>query len=103
MSEMKETMNAELQEMIRTLEKANNALSRIFNVEEGETVQERADRTNPYLLNTKKEGEDDSISWGELAELTHATQVERFGWCGCEDQGTLVYMDCPKREGESNE
>lgn len=24
---------------------------------EGETVQERADRTNPYLLTTKKEGE----------------------------------------------
>jgi hypothetical protein len=43
----------------------------------------------------------DSISWGELANLTHATQVERFGWCGCEDQGTLVYMDCPIREGES--
>jgi hypothetical protein len=28
---------------------------------------------------------DDAISWGELAELTHATQVERFGWCICED------------------
>jgi hypothetical protein len=25
--------------------------------EEGETVQERADRTNPYLLTTEKEGE----------------------------------------------
>ena len=79
---MKKNMEAELQEMIRTLEKANGALARIFNVEEVE---------------------DDSISWGELAELTHATQVERFGWCGCEDQGTLVYMDCPIREGESNE
>jgi hypothetical protein len=40
----------------------------------------------------------DSISWGELAELTHATQVERFGWCSCEDSGTLVYMDCPEKE-----
>jgi hypothetical protein len=36
MSEMKNTMNEELAEMIRTLEKANSALSRIFNVEEGE-------------------------------------------------------------------
>lgn len=34
---MKETMNAELEEMIRTLEKANGALARIFNVEEGES------------------------------------------------------------------
>lgn len=37
----------------------------------------------------------DVIYWSELAELNHATQVERFGWCGCEDEGTLVYMDCP--------
>ena len=43
---------------------------------------------------------EDSISWGELAELTHATQVERFGWCICEDtdgEGQLA-DDCP-REG----
>ena len=26
-----------------------------------------------------------SISWGELAELTHESQVELFGWCSCED------------------
>jgi hypothetical protein len=47
-------------------------------------------------------GFDESISWSELAELTHATQVERFGWCMCEDSGTFNYTDCPK-EGESNE
>jgi hypothetical protein len=33
---MKETMEQELAEAIRTLEKANGALARIFNVEEGE-------------------------------------------------------------------
>lgn len=37
MSEMRETMNEELAEMIRTLERANSALARIFNVEEGES------------------------------------------------------------------
>ena len=39
----------------------------------------------------------ESISWAELAELTHATQVERFGWCICEDpeQGQLA-DDCPR-------
>ena len=43
--------------------------------------------------------EEGSISWGELAELTHATQVERFGWCICEDpeQGQMA-EDCPTRE-----
>ena len=42
-----------------------------------------------------------SISWGELAELTHATQVERFNWCSCEDNegNENPYADCPK-EGE---
>jgi hypothetical protein len=40
----------------------------------------------------------ESISWSELAELTHATQVERFNWCSCEDSGTLVYLDCPEKE-----
>ena len=39
---MKEQMEAELQEMIRTLEKANGALARIFNVE-GEEGDERTE------------------------------------------------------------
>ena len=37
----------------------------------------------------------DTISWSELAELTHATQVERFHFCGCEE-GEGWYSDCPK-------
>ena len=45
------------------------------------------------------------MSWSELAELTHATQVEYFDWCPCEDADGMetVYPDCPSREGESNE
>lgn len=46
--------------------------------------------------------EGEGISWSELAELTHVTQLERFGWCMCEDSGTFNYTDCPT-EGESNE
>jgi hypothetical protein len=44
----------------------------------------------------------ESISWAELAELTHATQVERFDWCPCEDADGMetVYPDCPSREEE---
>ena len=44
----------------------------------------------------------DSISWGELAELTHATQVERFNFCGCEDNegNENPYTDCPKSEAQ---
>ena len=29
----------------------------------------------------------ENISWGELANLTHAESVERVGWCICEDEG----------------
>ena len=39
-----------------------------------------------------------SISWGELALLTHATQVEKFNWCGCEEQEYFPYDDCPRQE-----
>ena len=39
----------------------------------------------------------DSISWSELAELTHATQVAKFNFCMCEDNEGQEnpYTDCP--------
>ena len=39
----------------------------------------------------------ESISWAELAELTHATQVEKFNFCTCEDNegNENPYKDCP--------
>jgi formylmethanofuran dehydrogenase subunit E len=48
----------------------------------------------------RKRMSNETISWGELAELTHATQVERFGWCICEGtngEGQLA-DDCPREE-----
>lgn len=38
-----------------------------------------------------------SMSWGELADLTHETQVAAFGWCSCEDNDgdDMPYDDCP--------
>jgi len=54
---MQELMKREQEEMLVTINRANSALMRIFKIEEGESLQERADRTNPYLL--KKEGEDE--------------------------------------------
>ena len=38
-----------------------------------------------------------SMSYGDLADLDHETQVEIFGWCGCEDSDPQ-YDDCPKGE-----
>ena len=40
-----------------------------------------------------------SISWSELAQLTHAKQVKRFNFCMCEDmedRTELPYADCPR-------
>jgi len=42
--------------------------------------------------------DENSISWGELAELTHATQVEQFYFCLCEEQEQFPYDDCPRGE-----
>ena len=38
------------------------------------------------------------LSWGELANLTHKTQVEQFNFCLCEDiadDQDTPYADCP--------
>ena len=47
-----------------------------------------------YLTTDPRE---ESISWGELAKLTHATQVEKFNFCTCEDNEGKEnpYKDCP--------
>ena len=44
---------------------------------------------------------EESISWSELAELTHETQVYKFGWCMCEDTEPheYPYNECPKTGG----
>lgn len=48
---MKETMDQELAEAIATLEKANSALSRIFNTQEGEgDIDPREALFNRYLM-----------------------------------------------------
>jgi len=61
------------------------------------------DRGRGREFSTYKKGRkimNDSISWAELAELTHATQVEKFGFCTCEDnqEGENPYQDCPKEK-----
>lgn len=39
-------------------------------------------------------------SWEEMANLTHETQVETFGWCACEDDAPM-YDDCPKNMNDT--
>jgi hypothetical protein len=39
----------------------------------------------------------ESMSWQEVAELTHETQVAKFDFCLCED-GPRIYDDCPRGE-----
>jgi hypothetical protein len=39
-----------------------------------------------------------SMSWGDIANLTHKTQVEQFQFCTCEEQEYFPYIDCPREE-----
>ena len=34
--------------------------------------------------------------WSDIANLTHETQVEEFGFCTCEEQEYFPYDDCPR-------
>ena len=45
----------------------------------------------------------ESMSWSDLAELTHATQVEKFNFCTCEDNegNENPYSDCPSAENKT--
>ena len=38
----------------------------------------------------------DTMYWSDLAELTHETQVEKFGFCTCEEKEEFPYEDCPR-------
>jgi hypothetical protein len=43
---------------------------------------------------------EETMYWSELAKLTHATQVEKFNFCLCEEQEYFPYVDCPKEESK---
>ena len=50
-----------------------------INLQEGETVQERADRTNPYLLTDEKEGKQMETYFIAL-EITTETDPNEWDW-----------------------
>ena len=39
---------------------------------------------------------EDVLYWSDIADLTHATQVELFNFCTCEEQEYFPYEDCPR-------
>jgi hypothetical protein len=39
----------------------------------------------------------EAMYWSEIANLTHETQVNLFGFCPCEEQEYFPYEDCPKQ------
>ena len=51
---------------------------------------------NDMIKSIEEDKGEESMSWGEIANLTHATQVEKFNWCACEEQEQFPYDDCPK-------
>jgi len=53
------------------------------------------------MMKLEKNG-DVVLSWEEVANLTHAKQVELFNFCLCEDNEGKdnPYPDCPTENGE---
>ena len=54
-----------------------------------------------WLLDRQLNGDDgtgyeESMSWQDIANLTHKTQVEQFNFCSCEEQEQFPYADCPR-------
>ena len=58
----------------------------------------KAEHTFPNVKCDLMIEQDEQLSWSELAELTHETQVDKFGFCSCEDTEwhEHPYLDCPK-------
>lgn len=53
---------------------------------------------NRYIAKWRKDIDNGiDMSYSELAELTHETQVGIFNWCSCEDNegNENPYADCP--------
>ena len=72
------------------------ARARIKEEKYWESLASEVTITNNNDLRQENKMQQDAISWGELAELTHVTQVERFNFCTCEEQEYFPYDDCPK-------
>lgn len=43
-----------------------------------------------------------AYTWEEVANLTHETQLQEFGWCACEEQEYFPYTDCPNFNSKVN-
>lgn len=59
-------------------------------------LEELHELMSDWMIDTYKRLVSDGtvqLSYGELADLNHAKQVELFGWCSCED-GPKVWDDC---------
>ena len=55
------------------------------------------DPTNTDDMTCTVEECDEAMYWSDLVNLTHATQVEKFNFCTCEDNdgNENPYDDCP--------
>ena len=49
-----------------------------------------------YEIPTGSNTREEPMFWSEVANLTHETQVTRFGFCTCEEQEYFPYDDCPR-------
>ena len=59
------------------------------------TVVISSERFIAYWRDAIEHGTDE-MSYSDLADLTHETQVGIFDFCWCEEQEQFPYADCPR-------
>lgn len=101
----KETFTYYEEKLFSTLEEAESAINDTYGEELAQLAtidsQNESDLQGFYFSDLQAyETSQRPYTWSELAELTHAKQVARFGWCLCEDsdQENRPYSDCMDRE-----
>ena len=106
----KETFTYYEERLFPTLEEAENAINDTYGEELAQLAtidsQNEPDLQGFYFSDLQAyETSQRPYTWSELAELTHAKQVERFGFCLCEDseEGDSPFPDCPRVEKTIND
>lgn len=66
----------------------------------GQMLRARQMKQSPLDKYLTTDPREEAMSWGDIANLTHKTQVEKFNFCTCEEQEQFPYDDCPRIENK---
>jgi len=106
----KETFTYYEEKLFDTLEEAEEAINDAYGEELAQLAtidsQNEPDLVGFHFSDLQAyETSQRPYTWSELADLTHAKQVERFNFCPCEDseEADSPFSDCPRVEKTIND